>query len=321
MKKRIFSSVFIVLLIAILFVLKIFVSDYFFDAFFGIIACLAGFEMSKLLSKARLYNFQILSVVFPVVIMGINIGFSYLAGAQSDILFVLWAILIDFAVMLVTLLGAFLIQLMRRKKVIEEMTTRGVKNISTTKFILKKCVNTLIVFIYPAFFFLFMIFINHMSELPLEVFANVSVDFSIFILLTALLIPMFADTFAMLMGSLIGGKKMCPKISPNKTISGAVGGAVWTLLLMTCVYLIFVNIVGFDFMWSSFPIWAYLIVVLFGIAVAIGGDLFESIIKRRAGVSDSGRMIPGHGGMLDRIDSYIFMAPYILLAFWIIALC
>ena len=58
-----------------------------------------------------------------------------------------------------------------------------------------------------------------------------------------------------------------------------------------------------------------------GIGVAIGGDLFESILKRRAGVSDSGRMIPGHGGMLDRIDSYIFMAPYILLAFWIIALC
>ena len=321
MKKRIFSSVFIVLLIAILFVLKIFVSDYFFDAFFGIIACLAGFEMSKLLSKARLYNFQILSVVFPVVIMGINIGFSYLAGAQSDILFVLWAILIDFAVMLVTLLGAFLIQLMRRKKVIEEMTTRGIKNISTTKFIFKKCVNTLIVFVYPAFFFLFMIFINHINELPLEVFADVSVDFSIFVLLTALLIPMFADTFAMLMGSLIGGKKLCPRISPNKTISGAVGGAVWTLLLMTCVYLIFVNINGFDFMWSNFPIWAYLIVVLLGIGVAIGGDLFESILKRRAGVSDSGRMIPGHGGMLDRIDSYIFMAPYILLAFWIIALC
>ena len=90
---------------------------------------------------------------------------------------------------------------------------------------------------------------------------------------------------------------------------------------MTCVYLIFVNINGFDFMWSNFPIWAYLIVVLLGIGVAIGGDLFESILKRRAGVSDSGRMIPGHGGMLDRIDSYIFMAPYILLAFWIIALC
>lgn len=321
MKKRIFSSVLIVLILAILVVLKIFVSDYFFDAFFGIIACLAAFEMSRLLAKARLYNFQILSVIFPVILMAINIGFTYLSSVQGDILFVLWAILIDFAVMLVTLLGAFLIQLMRRKKVLEEMTARGVKNISTTKFTFKKCLNTLIVFIYPAFFFLFMIFINHMNELPLDVFTNVNVDFSLFILLTALLIPMFADTFAMLMGSLIGGKKMCPKISPNKTISGAVGGAVWTLLLMTCVYLIFVNINGLDFMWSSFPIWAYLIVVLLGVGVAIGGDLFESILKRRAGVSDSGRMIPGHGGMLDRIDSYIFMAPYILLAFWIIALC
>ena len=73
-------------------------------------------------------------------------------------------------------------------------------------------------------------------------------------------------------------------------------------------------------MWSSFPICAYLIIVLLGTGIAVAGDLFESILKRRAGVKDSGRLIPGHGGLLDRIDSYIFMAPYILLAFWIFAL-
>lgn len=320
MKKRIYSSVLIVLILAILFVLKIFVSDYFFDAFFGILACMASFEMSRLLSKTRLYNFQILSVIFPALMLASNLVCVFYAGTTSNIYWILWAILIDFGLMVVTLLGTFLIQLMRKKKVIDEMATRGVKNTSIAKFAFKKCLNTLIIFIYPAFFFLFFVFINHMGELPLDKFVGLNADISIFILLTTLLIPMFNDTFAMLTGSVIGGKKLCPRVSPGKTISGTVGGILWSVLLMACVWLIFANISGFSFMWSSFPIWAYLIIVLLGTGIAVAGDLFESILKRRAGVKDSGRLIPGHGGLLDRIDSYIFMAPYIMLAFWIFAL-
>ena len=320
MKKRIYSSVLIVLILAILFVLKIFVSDYFFDAFFVFFSCIASFEMSRLLSKTRLYNFQILSVIFPALMLASNLVCVFYAGTTSNIYWILWAILIDFGLMIVTLLGTFLIQLMRKKKVIDEMATRGVKNTSIAKFAFKKCFNTLIIFIYPAFFFLFFVFINHMGELPLDKFVGLNADISIFILLTTLLIPMFNDTFAMLTGSVIGGKKLCPRVSPGKTISGTVGGILWSVLLMACVWLIFANISGFSFMWSSFPIWAYLIIVLLGTGIAVAGDLFESILKRRAGVKDSGRLIPGHGGLLDRIDSYIFMAPYIMLAFWIFAL-
>ena len=186
MKKRIYSSVLIVLILAILFVLKIFVSDYFFDAFFGILACIASFEMSRLLSKTRLYNFQILSVIFPALMLASNLVCVFYAGTTSNIYWILWAILIDFGLMIVTLLGTFLIQLMRKKKVIDEMATRGVKNTSIAKFAFKKCLNTLIIFIYPAFFFLFFVFINHMGELPLDKFVGLNADISIFILLTTL---------------------------------------------------------------------------------------------------------------------------------------
>ena len=123
----------------------------------------------------------------------------------------------------------------------------------------------------------------------------------------------------MLTGSVIGGKKLCPRISPGKTISGSVGGVLWCVLFSACVYLIFGCISSFEPFMEIFPIWAYLIIVFIGSMVAQAGDLFESIIKRRAGMKDSGKFLPGHGGLLDRVDSHIFMAPYILLAFLIFA--
>lgn len=117
-----------------------------------------------------------------------------------------------------------------------------------------------------------------------------------------------ADTSAYAVGRLIGRHKLAPKISPNKTIEGAAGSLALTALLF----------------WS-FPVaalgWGTKRAV-FGLALAImalAGDLFESWLKRRAGVKDSGDILPGHGGLLDRIDSLLFAAPtgYLLLRFWI----
>ena len=89
-------------------------------------------------------------------------------------------------------------------------------------------------------------------------------------------------------------------------------------MIAACVYLIFANIISFESLMSVLPIWAYLLIVFFGSLLAQGGDLFESVIKRRADVKDSGNFIPGHGGMLDRTDSHIFMAPYIFLTFMLV---
>ena len=124
----------------------------------------------------------------------------------------------------------------------------------------------------------------------------------------------------MFTGSLIGGKKLCPKISPNKTISGAIGGAICCVVLCASIFLLFNQIESINIVLESVNlgirnIWKLLIIVLIGSVISQIGDIFESYLKRKAGAKDTGRILPGHGGILDRFDSYIFLTPYILLAF------
>ncbi len=320
MKKRVYSSIAVLITLALLFVLKIFVSDYFFDALVGVLACYGTFEMSKMLTKMGRFNFHYVAVFFPVLMFSMNLLGVQFAANSGDFLWILYTFLIDIGLILLVATGLFLYQLIFRKKTMNEIAVRDIKNISLARFSFKKAINTLIAFVYPSFFLLFFVFINHFNVLPLRKLDGLTSDFSTFVLLTTFLIPIFTDTFAMLMGSLIGGKKLCPKISPNKTISGAVGGTAWCVLLCACFYLICGCIESFAPLMTILPIWMYLIIVFLGSVVAQLGDIFESFIKRRANVKDSGKFLPGHGGCLDRIDSHIFVATYILIAFWIFAI-
>lgn len=106
------------------------------------------------------------------------------------------------------------------------------------------------------------------------------------------------DSGAYFIGIKFGKKAMAPVISPNKTVAGAVGGIATAIIFIISVTLIF------DF----FNIY-WLIFSLFFPIVAIMGDLFESCLKRDFKVKDTGSIIPGHGGILDRFDSFIFTAP------------
>ena len=329
MKKRIFTGIGIVLTLALLFVLKISVpdvGDYFFDAFFAVVACIAAFEMARLLSKMGKYNFKYAAIGFPVLLLASNLLGIHYANVNSDLYWILWTILIDIALMIVMAFGLYLFGLLRRKATLNEMKVRDVRTMSVARFSFLKAMNTLVTFVYPSFLFLMFLFINHLHQLPLDKVLNLketNIDLqpvSVFMVVTALIIPMITDTFAMLMGSLIGGKKLCPKISPNKTISGSVGGILWCVLISACVYIVFGCISAYAPFIEAFPIWAFLLIVFFGSIIAQAGDLFESIVKRKAQVSDSGNILPGHGGMLDRIDSYIYIAPYVLLAFLVFAL-
>ncbi|HEV2073914.1 MAG TPA: phosphatidate cytidylyltransferase [Thermomicrobiales bacterium] len=116
--------------------------------------------------------------------------------------------------------------------------------------------------------------------------------------LTALLITWLSDTAAYLVGKSVGRTKLIPRVSPNKTVEGAIGGLIAAgTTSVVCV-------VGFGL--DVHPLTALIVGILIG-ATGMVGDLSESMLKRRAGVKDSGNLIPGHGGMLDRIDALIFV--------------
>ncbi len=109
-----------------------------------------------------------------------------------------------------------------------------------------------------------------------------------------------SDIGAYLTGRALGGPRLAPSISPGKTRSGAVGGLLSAILAS--------GILTYAVQPAMSVVWLIGISAVLGI-VAQGGDLFESMIKRHFGVKDSGRIIPGHGGLLDRLDALLAAAP------------
>jgi|SRR5690554_6767396 len=134
-------------------------------------------------------------------------------------------------------------------------------------------------------------------------------NYSPFLLLSIFIMIWCNDTFAYICGRLLGKHKLYEKISPKKTIEGFIGGLLFTQLAAFIIYKT-----------SSLQISliAWLLIAL-GISVlGTVGDLIESKYKRQAGVKDSGNIMPGHGGILDRFDSILFAAPFLFLIYKIL---
>jgi len=123
------------------------------------------------------------------------------------------------------------------------------------------------------------------------------------------------DTFAYIVGKSIGKYKLYEKISPKKTIEGFIGGIIFAVLAGYLISKYYIK-ANPDISEKSIMIWTSIAVIV-GIIGTIG-DLIESKFKRIAGVKDSGKIMPGHGGILDRLDSVIFVAPIIFLFYQIL---
>jgi phosphatidate cytidylyltransferase len=116
------------------------------------------------------------------------------------------------------------------------------------------------------------------------------------LLLSIFIIIWSYDIFAFFIGSSLGKRKIFPKISPNKTLEGTIGGLLTSIIAGILVYKIF----------NFFSIFDWVILSMLISGGAFIGDLVESKLKRSVGVKDSGKIMPGHGGLLDRFDSFLF---------------
>jgi phosphatidate cytidylyltransferase len=145
-----------------------------------------------------------------------------------------------------------------------------------------------------------------MTKIPFGINGyNPKILISIFILIWT------NDSFAYIVGKSIGRTKLFERISPKKTIEGFVGGVVFSVIASYLISKYYIQIAdGKMFIWIIIA----LIVGFFGTI----GDLIESKFKRFAGVKDSGKIMPGHGGVLDRLDSVIFVAPIVFLFYQIL---
>ncbi|MFZ4671410.1 MAG: phosphatidate cytidylyltransferase [Flavobacterium sp.] len=140
-------------------------------------------------------------------------------------------------------------------------------------------------------------------------FINIhTINYNPKVIISILVIIWMNDTFAYLVGISIGKNKLFEKISPKKTIEGFVGGIFFSMItgIILATYYLYQSIIQ----WIILA----LIIGVFGTL----GDLIESKFKRNAGVKDSGTIMPGHGGFLDRLDSIIFVAPFIYLFYQIL---
>lgn len=119
-----------------------------------------------------------------------------------------------------------------------------------------------------------------------------------------------ADSGAYFAGRKFGKHKLAPSVSPNKSIEGLLGGLLLSVIIIVAVAFSILNLTGM-------ALANFIVLSLITVLASVQGDLFESMVKRRAGIKDSGTILPGHGGVLDRIDSLLAAAPIFALGLWI----
>lgn len=134
-------------------------------------------------------------------------------------------------------------------------------------------------------------------------------DFSRIAMFTIFSGPCMADNTAYFVGSWLGKRKLCPAISPNKTVAGAIGGVIGGVLGGVLSFFV-QKLWGFDI-----PLYAHLVIGLIGGIIGQFGDLFASTFKRWSGIKDYGHILPGHGGITDRLDSTMMFAPVVMIIF------
>ncbi len=297
MKKRLITGTGIVLVVVLAVLSKLLpydIGNYIFDIFILVVCLIASMEMCNLMENLGHPVLKYISAIYPI--------FNYLVLLICLNYF--QSLYLIFLVEVVMLAVYFLVICL----------AYAITKKEGDRHSFGSCLNSLYVCVYPALLFCLFLIINHS-----DAYAGMEYFSMIFIILV-FAVTMLTDTFAYLVGSLIKGKKLAPSISPNKTISGAVGGLLGGILGAMLVYLAVYNISSWSILLSMYNLswWHFALIGLICSVFSQCGDLFESKLKRKAHIKDTSNILPGHGGMLDRIDAMIWCVSMVFLIIMII---
>ena len=299
-------AVVLVLVLAAFLMLQV-VNSYTFDVFIGLVSTLAAVEISSLLTKMGRPNYKWVVIAYPILLF-ITFFIMMLLGLKATHLFVA-----GISIMAFLFLASFVVSITLLKKDVENDGFRVTTGMKVSQFAFYKSTNTLFGLYYPTFLFMFLYFINHMTTIGFNVIEQSygSLNIGIMGIILSIGIASLSDSFANIFGRMIKGPKLCPKISPNKTISGfcfgLLGGAVAGIVTFFVFNAIFAGAL------ATVGFWRFMIVGFIGSAVASAGDLLESYIKRRANVKDASNILKSHGGILDRFDSIAVNIPFVFI--------
>ena len=273
------------------------VSIYFFDAF--ALAIILG-SVYEIIMAVKVSGKRIclpIVLIYPVILA---IIYVFASSILQSLLLQIVAMLVAFA-----FLVAF--ELIRNGLIRKKGETEKDEAILNAS-LLSITKETMQVLLYPTTLLGFLFGINHFG---------LSLGYVAIIVVFA--ITMMTDVFAYLVGSLLKGPKMAPEISPKKSISGMIGGAVGGLIAAVLGYLFFIYLGWFNSTLTNLPavkqILIFVICGVLGTFLTQFGDLVASAYKRKVGIKDFGKIFPGHGGFMDRVDGLMFTATLVFVIF------
>ncbi len=309
MKDRIYSAMLILGVLVCAFLLRYF-EVIIFDAFWLAIIIASVYEMIKISKRRGNTVFEWINYAYPVAFLTLVLVSKFLALQFIEFVMIELSLFVAVAIILLIIPFCF-----KQKIVFDE------EKFSTPRdYLMNKSLSTLNIMLYPAFLLSLMFVLNHIADLGIVGTGHSNTMIGMFAILLTFAIAMATDTFAMLGGMLFKGKKLCPLISPNKTISGFITGVIFGVLASMLMYAIFVKIEATNtlFTLGQVGLWHFVVVGLFGALATSAGDLFASYLKRRSFVKDFGRAFPGHGGFMDRLNGICFCLVFVLLFFIIL---